>query len=70
MGSLLNLKETLHNLLFKPFDTFLKALFRPPTRQSKGRKKVDWQKEFQLIVRQFEEGEVSHLDDETYDPIF
>lgn len=69
-GPLLDVKETLHNLLFKPFDEFLKALFRTPTRQSKGRKKVDWQKEFQLIVRQFDEGEVAHLDDVTYDPIF
>lgn len=69
-GPLLEMKETLQNLLFKPFETFVKALFRPPTRQSKGRKKHDWDSEFQLIVKQFDEREVEHLDNLTYDPIF
>lgn len=69
-GSLLEIKETLQNLLFKPFGEFLQALFRKPTRQSKGRKKVNWEREFQLIVNQFDEGEVVHLDDLTYDPMF
>ena len=36
----------------------------------KGVEKYDWEKEFQFIVRQFDEGEVAHLDDQTYDPIF
>lgn len=69
-GSLLDVKETLQNLLFKPFELFIKALFREPTRISKGRKKYDWEREFQLIVSQFNEREVAHLDNLTYDPIF
>lgn len=69
-GSLLEIKETLQNLLLKPFEEFLQALFRKPTRQSKGRKKGNWEKEFQFITKQFDEGEVVHLDDLTYDPIF
>ena len=69
-GSLYELKETLQNLLLKPFDVFKKALFRAPTRQSKGRKKVDWDSDFQHIVRQFDEREVAHLDELTYDPLF
>lgn len=69
-GPLLDLKETLQNLLFKPFEVFIKALFRAPTRKSKGRKKYDWNREFQHIVRQFHEREVEHLDELTYDPIF
>ncbi|WP_391202786.1 IS4 family transposase [Psychrobacillus sp. L4] len=69
-GPLLDVKETLQNLLFKPFNAFVKALFRPPTRTSNGRKKYDWEREFQHIVRQFDEREVEHLDDLTYDPIF
>ena len=69
-GPLLELRESLQNLLFDPFDAFVRSLFRRPTRKSKGRKKYDWEKEFQFIVRQFDEGEVAHLDDQTYDPIF
>lgn len=69
-GPLLELKRTLQNLLFKPLDEFIRSLFRKPTRESKGRKKYNWEEEFQLIVRQFKEGEVEHLNDLTYDPIF
>lgn len=69
-GSLLALRETLQNLLFEPFERFVQALFRQPTRRSKGRKKVDWERAFQVIVSQFDEREVTHLDDLTYDPIF
>ena len=69
-GSLLDLKRTLKNLLFKPLDEFLRSLFRKPARTSKGRKKYNWEEEFQFLVSQFEESEVSHLNDLTYDPIF
>lgn len=69
-GSLLELKRTLQNLLFSPLDKFLQSLFRKPTRTSKGRKKYNWEEEFQHIVSQFEEGEVTHLNDLTYDPLF
>lgn len=69
-GPLLELKRTLQNLLFSPLDEFIRSLFRKPTRESQGRKKYNWEEEFQFIVRQFEEGEVEHLNDLTYDPIF
>lgn len=69
-GSMLEIKETIQNLLFKPFNEFVRSLFRRPTRTSKGRKKYDWEKEFQLLVRLYNEGDVSHLEDLTYDPIF
>ncbi|WP_164217324.1 IS4 family transposase [Virgibacillus sp. YIM 98842] len=62
-GALLDIKRTLQSFLFKRFDGFIRALFRKPTRTSKGRKKYDWQAEFQVIQRQFDEGEVAHLDD-------
>lgn len=42
-GQLLDAKETLVNLLFDTFDAFVKALFRPPTRTSKGRRKYDFE---------------------------
>ena len=68
-GSLLELKRTLENHLFQGLDAFIRSLFRKPTRLSKGRRKCDWEKEFALIESQFDEGEVDHLDDLTYDPL-
>lgn len=69
-GALLEVKRTLQSFLFKRFDGFIRALFRKPTRTSKGRQKHDWQAEFRIIQRQFDEGEVEHLDDLAYDPMF
>lgn len=69
-GSLLDMKRSLETLLFKGFDSFVKALFRKPTGTSAGRKKHDWLAEFQLLEQQFSEGEVSFLDELTYDPLF
>lgn len=60
---------TLRNLLFKGFDAFIRALFRTPTRTSKGRKKHHWEDEYRIAEQQFNEGEVSHLDDLVYDPL-
>jgi len=69
-GSLLEVKDSLKNLLFSSFNSFIKSLHRPPTRVSKGRIKYDWDKEFNLIINQFTEGEVEHLDSLDYDPLF
>lgn len=69
-GPLLELKRTLQNLLFSPLDEFLRSLFRKPTKVSKGRKKYNWEEEFQHIVSQYEKGGVTHLNDLTYDPVF
>ena len=69
-GTLLELTRSLRNLLFKPLDEFIRSLFRKPTRKSKGRRKYDWETEFQWIVNQYERGEVDHLNSLVYDPIF
>lgn len=69
-GPLLDFRRTLQNLLFKPLGDFLHSLFRRPTRKSKGRKKYDWEREFEFIVDQYQEEEVGHLDSVTYDPLF
>lgn len=68
-GPLLDLKRSLVTCLFKGFGTFIQSLFRQPTRRSKGRRKYDWEKEFSIIEQQFDEGEVSHLNDLTIDPL-
>lgn len=69
-GSLLNVQRCLVDCLFKGLNAFIKSLFRKPKRTSKGRRPNDWDRQFNFIVQQFEEGEVSHLDDLTYDPLF
>lgn len=69
-GSLLDVQRTLRSLLFDGFDQFIRSLFRKPTRSSKGRRANHWEEEFRHIERQFNEEEVTHLDDLTYDPLF
>lgn len=69
-GPLLELKRSLKNFLFGDYKAFVKSLFREVTRQSKGRIKKNWEREFAIIERQFSEGEVNHFDDLTYDPLF
>lgn len=69
-GSLLELKSSLKNNLFKSFEAFSCSLFRKPTQRSKGRRKLDWESEFRLIEQQFLEGKVSHFDNLTYNPLF
>lgn len=69
-GTLLEVKRTLQTFLFKPFEAFVRSLYRKPTRTSKGRKTYDFEAEFRIIQRQFDEGEVAHLDDLAYDPMF
>ena len=69
-GQLLDVKKTLENLLFESYETFVKALFRPPTRTSKGRRKYDFEHEFRILMKQYSEGEVDHLDTLDFDPLF
>jgi IS4 transposase len=69
-GNLLDVQRCLVDSLFKELNEFIQSLFPKPSRSSMGRREYDWEQEFQLIVRQFNEGEVSHLNDLTYDPLF
>jgi len=69
-GQLLDVKKTLKNLLFSSYETFIKALFRPPSRTSKGRRKYDFEYEFQILMKQYAEGEVEHLNTVDFDPLF
>lgn len=69
-GPLIELKRSLRTYLFRDFKAFVQSLFRAPTRRSRGRVKQDWEREFAIIEAQFSEGEVSHFDDVTFDPLF
>ncbi|WP_096190028.1 hypothetical protein [Evansella halocellulosilytica] len=54
---------------WRSFSVFIKELFRKPDRTSAGRQKLDHEKVFQETVKQFEQAEIEHLNDLTYDPI-
>src|SRR5690625_1928419 len=49
--------------------TLLYNLFKDPDRSSKGRRRLKNRRIFEETLAQYESGDVSHLDDLTYDPI-
>ena len=69
-GNLLVMKRLLDTCLYEPFSAFVKKLFRPPQRTSKGRRKVDHETVFQITLRQEVEGEADHLNSQEYGPLF
>ncbi|ANB59679.1 IS4 family transposase [Anoxybacteroides amylolyticum] len=69
-GTWLEVKRTIRLLLFQPFSEVIRSLFRKPSRKSKGRRTYRWVEEFERIEQQWVEGEVEHLDELEYDPIF
>lgn len=68
-GKLLRIKRCLLNVCFKTIHHFVKILFRSPTRTSKGRKKYDYELEYDIIMNQYKDGEVEHLNSLTLDPL-
>ncbi len=69
-GSLLQLKRILKTCLYEPFTVFIRILHRKPSRSSKGRRKFDYDLIFEETERQVIAGEVDHLYDLTYDPLY
>lgn len=68
-GSLLELFKYLQQCWEKTFKDFLLDLFRPPSRQSMGRRKMDHDRIFAETLEQYEMGMAEHLDDTDYDPV-
>ncbi|WEG10920.1 IS4 family transposase [Pullulanibacillus sp. KACC 23026] len=68
-GTLLDMLDYIVDYWSNCFITFLKALFKKPERSSFGRRKLKHEQIFQDTLAQYEEGEVDHLNDLTYDPI-
>lgn len=68
-GTLLELKRCLCACLYEPFPCFVKKLYRKGKRQSRGRRKVDYESIYQETIKQVIAGEADHLDDLTYDPV-
>ena len=69
-GPLLGLKRILKTCLYEPFTYFVRTLHRKPSRSSKGRRAIDYDLIFAETERQVIAGEVEHLYDVTYDPLY
>lgn len=69
-GALLDLKRILKTCLYEPFTYFVLTLHRKPSRISKGRRAIDYDLIFAETERQVIAGEVEHLYDVTYDPMY
>jgi hypothetical protein len=68
-GTLLELFDFLEEYWWRSFNVFVKELFRPPDRTSRGKQKRNDERIFLETMIQYEEGEIDHIDDLTYDPI-
>jgi len=68
-GTLLEMMHWITDFWADKIKTFLYHLFKDPDRSSKGRRRLQHQRIFEETLAQYESGDVSHLDDLTYDPI-
>jgi len=68
-GSLLTIKRLLDECLYEPLNNFIQKLYRRYGPSSKGRRRINHEAIYQETLRQFEELEVEHLSDLTYDPV-
>ncbi|MDF0726552.1 hypothetical protein PY093_21145, partial [Cytobacillus sp. S13-E01] len=69
-GTLLDMLEFLGEYWSKCFFNFVKALFERPDRSSDGRRRLNHEQVFTETLAQFEKGDVQHLDELTYDPVY
>ncbi|MDE3837791.1 hypothetical protein C0966_11110 [Bacillus methanolicus] len=69
-GTLLEMFEFIEEYWSKSFFEFIKELFKTPDRSSYGRRPLNHEQIFIETLAQFEKGDVQHLDDLTYDPIY
>lgn len=68
-GRLLDIYRCVQRHWAKAFEEFIKYIARPPSRKSSGRRRVDYERAFAQTLKQYECGEVEHLEDLMYDPI-
>lgn len=68
-GTLLEMMNWVTDYWSKKLTTLISELFKKPDRSSKGRRRLQHQRIFEETLVQYELGDVSHLDDLTYDPI-
>lgn len=68
-GTLLEMLRWIRDFCSHSITTLISKVFKEPERSSRGRRRLDHEKVFQVTVAQYELGDVLLLDDLTYDPI-
>src|SRR5699024_9008310 len=68
-GTLLELMNWVTDYWAEKFTTFLFNLCKASDRSSKGRRRLQHQRIFAITLTQYESGDISHLNDLTYNPI-
>lgn len=68
-GTLLEMMDWVSDCWSNRISNFVKKLFEKPTRTTKGRQRPCHERIFDETLAQYESGDVSHLDDQTYDPV-
>lgn len=68
-GTLLEMFNWISDFWSKSLPSLKKELFKKPDRTSSGRRKAQHQQIFEETLAQYEAGDVTHLDDLTFDPI-
>lgn len=69
-GTLFEMFEWVADCWSDKFSAFLKALFKPPERSSKGRRRLNHEQVYQETVAQYESGETLLLDEINFDLVF
>ncbi|WP_144567980.1 transposase, partial [Siminovitchia fortis] len=62
-GTLLEMKNWVSDLWDQKIEAFIAEIFKEPERTSNGRRRLWHQRIFEETLAQYEEGDVSHLDD-------
>ncbi|MFS0647596.1 IS4 family transposase [Siminovitchia sp. 179-K 8D1 HS] len=68
-GTLLEMMNWVSDLWSQKLEAFIAEVFKEPERTSRGRRMLWHNRIFDETLAQYEKGDVSHLDDLTYDPL-
>ncbi|WP_407655227.1 hypothetical protein [Alicyclobacillus dauci] len=68
-GKLLDVYKCVRLYWDKKFNDFVRALYKQPSRKSKGRRRWPTERIFTETLQQYVTGETEHLETTTYDPI-
>ncbi|MBP1950972.1 IS4 family transposase [Virgibacillus litoralis] len=68
-GTLLEMRDWICDCWYKKLKSFTSELIKEPDRSSSGRRKLQHQRIFEQTLTQYESGDISHLNDLTYDPV-
>lgn len=69
-GTLLEMLNWVSDLWDQKLETFIIEIFKEPERTSRGRRRIEHDRIFEETLAQYESGDVAHLDDLAYDPLW